>query len=37
MAFLRERGGGSMIGTVALLLAFAGRGAGLGAPPTGLQ
>lgn len=37
MAFLRERGGGSMIGTVALLLALAGGDVELGAPPTGLQ
>lgn len=39
MAFFRERGGGSMIGTAALelALAVAGGGAGLMAPPTGLQ
>lgn len=37
MAFFRERGGGSMIGTTALELALAVAGAGLMAPPTGLQ
>lgn len=37
MAFLRERGGGSMTGTLLLALALAGGGVWLGAPPTGLQ